>query len=179
MNKPQHERALVVAGSRLRGLILDLVREVKGDTAVERLPRYEGDQFPEPAPTPLAGLWAADHLAQRARSEVATHVRRAREAGLSWDEIAQTLNMEPDGGRTVAETTYERFAGSPAHWSLHGPSFTWRCPACGQLIGDRGPYESHPEDNQPGHANGCTRLRDEIDRWRTSWDNTPEGRNEA
>ena len=178
MNR-QRERALVVAGSRLRGLILDLVCEVHGDAAIERHARYEGDQFPEPAPTPLVGLWAANYLSQRARSEVATHVRRAREAGHSWDEVAQTLDMEPDGGRTVAETTYERFAGSPASWSLRGPSFVWRCPACDQLIADRGPYESHPEDNQPGHANGCARLRGEINRWRSSWDNTPEGRDEA
>jgi hypothetical protein len=79
----------------------------------------------------------------------------------------------------VAEAAYERVAGSPASWAFNGPSFTWRCPACDRVVSDRGPYDGHPDDNQPGHADGCARLADEIDRWRSSWDNTPDGRDEA
>jgi hypothetical protein len=179
MNTHEHERAFVVAGGRLQGLILDLVREIHGDAAIERRARYDGDQFPEPSPTPLAGLWAAGHLARRASREVTAHARRAREAGHSWDEIGQALDIEPGAGRSLAEVAYERFAGSPESWSLRGPSFAWRCPACDRMISDRGPYESHPDDNQPGHGKDCSRLAAELARWRASWDDAPDGRDVA
>lgn len=175
MNSRETERTLVVAGGRLQGLVLDLVREIHGDAAVERRPRYDGDRFPEPSPTPLAGLWAANRLAQRASGEVATHARRAREAGHSWDEIGRALGMDAGDGRCVAEGAYERFAGTPASWPQRGPSFVWRCLACDRVISDRGPYECHPDDNQPGHAKDCSRLAVELGRWRASWDDTQDG----
>ena len=175
MNEQQHDRALVVAAGRLQGLVLDLVREIHGDAAIERCARYDGDQFPELVPIALAGLWAADGLLKRVGQEVQRHARRAREAGHTWEQIGRALDIRPDGGRSVAEAAYERFAGSPASWSLHGPSFTWRCPVCRRVISDRGPYEGHPDDNQPGHADDCARLRDEINHWRSSWDAEPEG----
>ena len=179
MNEQQRERALVVAAGRLQGLVLDLVREIHGDAAVERRARYDGDQSPELVPTPLAGLWAANRLARRATGEVATHARRAREAGHSWDQIGCALRLKPDGGGSVAGAAYERFAGHPTSWSLHDPSFVWRCPAYDRAISDRGPYDRHPDDNQPGHAADCSRLAAELERWRESWDNIPEGRDEA
>jgi hypothetical protein len=36
------------------------------------------------------------------------------------------------------------------------------------VISDCGPYESHPDDNQPGHAKDCLRLATELTRWRSS-----------
>ena len=170
MNTQQRERAHVVAAGRLQGLVLDLVREIHGDAAIERQARYDGDQFPELVPTPLTGLWAADGLLNRVSQEVHRHARRAREAGHTWDEIGQALDIKPGDGRSVAEAAYERFAGPPASWMLRGPSFSWRCPACDRVIADRGPYESHPDDNQPGHAPDCARLAAELSRWRSSWD---------
>src|SRR5690606_38531141 len=73
MNEQQSERALVVAGGRLQGLVLDLAREIHGDAAVERRARYDGDQFPELVATPLVGLWAADGLLKRVGQEVQRH----------------------------------------------------------------------------------------------------------
>jgi hypothetical protein len=176
MNEQKRERALVVAAGQLQGLVLELVREIHGDAAVTRQARYDGDQFPTPTPTPLAGAWGAEHLARCASREVATHVRRARESGHSWHEVGETLGIDPGPGRSVAETAYERFAGSPSSWSLQGPSFGWRCPACDRVISDRGPYESHPDDNQPGHAKECSRFAAELAGWRESWDESPDGR---
>jgi hypothetical protein len=178
MNKQQHERALVVAAGRLQGLVLDLVREIHGDAAVEQCARYDGDQFPKLTPTPLTGLWAADGLLKRLGQEVQQHARRAREAGHTWEQIGRALDINPDGGRSVAEAAYERVAGRPADWSFSGPSFTWRCPACGRPISDRGPYESHPDDN-PGHAKDCSRLATELARWRESWDDAAVGREQS
>ena len=170
MNEHDNDRALVVAAGRLQSLLHDLVREIHGDSAVERRARYDGDHFPEFVPTPLTGLWAADGLLNRVSQEVHRHARRAREAGHTWEQIEGALDIKPDGGRSVAEAAYERFTGTPAGWPLSGPGFTWRCPHCDRVISDRGPYESHPDDNQPGHAPGCARLAAELSRWRSSWD---------
>jgi hypothetical protein len=175
----QHERAHAIAASRIQALIVDMVREVHGDDAIERRQRYAGDKYPEPVPTPLAGLQAADWVVQRAGQEIHQHVHRAREAGHSWEQIGQALDMRPVDGRSVAESAYERLAGPPASWPLQGTSFTWRCPACDRVSSDRGPYESHPDDNQPGHAKDCPRLATELARWRASWDDTPDGRDMA
>jgi hypothetical protein len=158
-----------VAAGRLQGLVLDLVREIHGDAAIERQARYDGDQFPELTPTPLTGLWAADGLLKRVSQEVQRHTRRAREAGHSWDEIGQAIDIKPGDGRSVGAAAYERLAGPPASWQLQGPSFVWRCPACDRVIFDRGPYDS-PDDNQPGHANDCSRLAAELARWRNSFE---------
>ena len=85
-----------------------------------------------------------------------------------WDEIGRALDINPGDGRNVAEAAYERFAGSTTSWPPQGPSFVWRCPACDRVISDCGPYESHPDDNQPGHAKDCPRLATELTRWRSS-----------
>jgi hypothetical protein len=179
VNTQQHERALVVAAGRLQGLVLDLVREIHGDAAVEPHARYDGDQFPELVPTPLTELRAADELLNRVSQEVQRHARRAREAGHPWDEIGKALDIKPGDGRSVDEAAYKRIVGPPTSWTLRDPSFVWRCPACGRVISDRGPYESHPDDNRPGHAKDCSRLATELVRWRASWDDTPDGRDVA
>jgi hypothetical protein len=99
-----------------------------------------------------------------------SQVRRAREAGHSWEEIGRTLAFKPDADRTVAEAAYEQMTGSATSWSSHGPLFVWRCTACVRVISDRGPYERHPADNESGHAEDCSRLAAEVERWRASCD---------
>jgi hypothetical protein len=56
----------------------------------------------------------------------------------------------------LAEVAYEHAAGEPERaWS--DTSFPWTCSACAGLIIDRGPaYGGGPEDDEPGHAQGCT-----------------------
>jgi hypothetical protein len=99
-----------------------------------------------------------------------SQVRRAREAGHSWEEVGRTLAFKPDADRTVAEAAYEQMTGSATSWSSHGPLFVWRCTACVRVISDRGPYERHPADNESGHAEDCSRLAAEVKRWRASCD---------
>ena len=47
-------------------------------------------------------------------------------------------------------------------------TFTWTCPACRHAISDRAPYESHPKDDEHGHADGRTRLAAITD-WRAQY----------
>jgi hypothetical protein len=59
-----------------------------------------------------------------------------------------------------ADSAYDRgakafeYAAGPAPenaWSWD-PMFSWHCPACDEAVIDRGPYESHPEDNSAATA---------------------------
>jgi hypothetical protein len=168
--REERDGAITRARWQLQALVLELAREAFGDSAVERRARYDGDQFSEHAPTPLAGAWAAHQLWRCARGEMVSQVRRAREAGHSWEEIGRTLAFKPDADRTVAEATFEQMTGSAAPWSPHCPSFVWRCAACVRVISDRGPYERHPADNESGHSEDCVRLAGEVERWRASCD---------
>jgi hypothetical protein len=96
-------------------------------------------------------------------------VRRAREAGHSWDQIGQALGVSPDTDRTgeiVAEAAYTYATGSSGTETAmrYGRSFLWRCPSCDQAIGDRG-LIAGPADDEPGHADGCSRLAAAVAEW--------------
>jgi hypothetical protein len=43
-----------------------------------------------------------------------------------------------------------------------GQTIGWTCPSCTKTVVDHGPYESHPEHNERGHADGCARLAAEV-----------------
>lgn len=51
----------------------------------------------------------------------------------------------------------------------------WRCPACGRDIIDRGPYNSHPVDNEHGHAENCSRMAAEVAEWQAEYDRREAG----
>ena len=133
--------------------------------AVQRIVRDTGGQFvtrplvsSEPdGPTtrdaePLAGLGTARAAELAACGLARRYVRAAREDGHSWTVIGAALRLPSSGyvgaGETIAEAAF-RYAAGPAdsHWN---PSVTWRCPACGGLVSDRGPV-SGPHDDEPGH----------------------------
>jgi len=89
------------------------------------------------------------------------HIRRAREDGLSWHEIGGLLQFGPlaaASDMSVAQYAFDYCVGPQpeAPW-FDPPVFTWTCPACGQMIGDRGPALM-PAADETGHADGCGRL---------------------
>jgi hypothetical protein len=79
-------------------------------------------------------------------------------------------------GETIAEAAFRYAAGSAdSHWNrTYGPSVTWRCPACGGLVSDRGPV-SGPRDDEPGHTDGCQRLAAAVAAWEASWSDEGDG----
>jgi hypothetical protein len=155
--------------------------------AVQRIVRDTGGQFVtrplvsgEPdGPTtrdaePLAGLRTARAAELAARGLGRRYLRAAREDGHSWTVIGAALGLpsggDVSGGETIAEAAF-RYAAGPAdsHWNrTYGPSVTWRCPACGGLISDRGPV-SGPHDDEAGHNAGCERLAAAVATWEASW----------
>lgn len=129
---------------------------------------------------PLAGVRAAQLMADVAAGELREWARRARGAGHTWDDVAGALELiESDPyGRTPGEMAWEwlvedrppTFAG-PEHYRW--PSSTsWMCTSCGRRVRDSGPYESHPDDREHGHAPGCARHDAAVAAWRrrTGWD---------
>lgn len=123
---------------------------------------------------PLAAVRAADLLARVAEAQRTDHARAARASGRSWDEIGEALDLPVDGDRPRDEAAFEWLiegrapnATGPDHLSFRTPTTWWRCSACGQQVSDRGPYESHPDDNEHGHADGCPRRVAAIGAWRT------------
>jgi hypothetical protein len=135
--------------------------------AVPRIERRLGAEVVPPGSDPVqllapaAALRVARQVELAARAEVGVHIRRAREEGLSWNEIGGLLGFGPlaaGSGVPVSDYAFDYAAGPPSAgpW-FDRPVVTWTCPACGQLIRDRGPVLM-PAADEAGHAGGCGRL---------------------
>jgi hypothetical protein len=128
---------------------------------------------------PLAGARAARDIELGARHAAREYIRQAREAGHSWDQIGQALDVSPSAdadqaGLTVAEAAYTYAAGSPQTDTAiqHGRSFIWQCRSCEQVISDRG-LIAGPADDELGHAEDCSRLAAGIAEWDAGWEAEP------
>ena len=122
---------------------------------------------------PLCGMRSALFLRNVAESQMYEHARAARSAGRSWDEIGAAVNLPDYEYRVRAEVAFEWLVEGrePEPEAAELPSFRtptswWRCGTCEQQITDRGPYESHPDDNEHGHAAGCARQLAAVAAWR-------------
>ena len=106
---------------------------------------------------PLAGIRAAGVLRNLAARIEHGYIRRARERGDTWQEIGTALGLDA-AAHELGERAFEHVTDAEHAERFAGLSFAWTCPGCGELVSDRGPYESHPEDNERGHGDGCTRM---------------------
>ena len=123
---------------------------------------------------PAAGIALARQMKHTAERVEYDYIRYARQEGMSWAAIGEVLQVEADSAYDRGTKAFD-YAVGPAPenaWSWD-PMFSWHCPACDEAVTDRGPYESHPEDNERGHGAGCTRFAAEVAAWqaeRDSWD---------
>jgi hypothetical protein len=102
------------------------------------------------------------------------YAKYARVEGASWQEIGEALRLAADeAGRSVAELAYEQIVGVPDLWSQ--TSMYWSCPACGRNVTDRGPYDSHPLDNEHGHSEDCSRMAAAVAAWQAERDRWEAG----
>ena len=133
-------------------------------------PIFPGSTVTGRRPAPVPALRAALLLARMLSGEARRQVRRAREVGLSWAELAPAVDAED------AVSAYEWAAGpGSSRWDVR--SVVWRCPTCRQLVTDRGPYDGHPDDEERGHAAGCDRHAADVAAWRAAvdaWDDDPD-----
>jgi hypothetical protein len=141
-----------------------------GAATIER-PVWPGSLSTTTYAEPLAGLRKAVTLQGSAGRVIEDYARYARTEGASWQEIGEALGLGEEAKerqRSAAELAYEQIVGIPDLWSQ--ANMYWPCPACGQTVTDRGPYESHPVDNEHGHADDCSRMAGEVAGWQAEQD---------
>lgn len=112
---------------------------------------------------PLAGVRAALLARNVAVAQMRAYAEQARGAGRSWDDVAEALGIEAtEDDEPRDEQAYRLLiegrplpADEPS-W-FHRPTARWICTACRRSITDDGPFESHPDDVEQGHADSCAR----------------------
>lgn len=149
------------AAWELRNAIRRVAYEVHGAEIIEE--PLEGSTIvtkPRLA-DPLAGVPAAMLARDVAVGEMRAYAEQARGAGRSWDEVAEALGIEAtEDGQPRDEQAYLLLIeGRPLPTDepsgFHRSSARWTCASCGQRVSDYGPFESHPDDFEKGHANSC------------------------
>jgi hypothetical protein len=100
------------------------------------------------------------------------YAEQARGAGRPWDDVAEALGIgvtedgEPRDEQGVPPADRGPAAAADEPSWFHRPTARWTCSTCGQRITDHGPFESHPDDVEEGHAEGCARREAEIATYR-------------
>ncbi len=135
----------------------------------------------------LAGVGAARLAAHVAAKLLRAYALEARAAGRSWDDVAAALEL-PDHtadaaavaqagelGVPRAETAFEWLIEdqpppAPRRERWERPMASWRCSTCRNRVRDHGPFESHPDDREHGHATDCARRRAALEAWRIEQD---------
>jgi len=102
------------------------------------------------------------------------YIRSARRDGLTWQEIGTALELELEAdaderGIPAAERAFD-FAAPSGASPWQSVTFCFECGSCGETIRDHGPYESHPEDNERGHADECERFAAQVATWQSERD---------
>lgn len=112
---------------------------------------------------PLTGVRAALLARNVAVAELRRYAEAARGAGRTWDEVAEALGIEAsDDDAPRAEQAYLLLIEGqplPKDESPRTRRFAarWTCGSCGRRVRDSGPFESHPDDVEDGHATTCAR----------------------
>jgi hypothetical protein len=110
---------------------------------------------------PFAGIRYALMVRDAAQQKVREYIKYARQEGLTWVQVGEALNLRPlaeEPDAWIAELAFDYASEAERGRPFETLTFPRRCPVCGGLIMDRGPSGGHPEDDEPGHRAGCTRL---------------------
>jgi hypothetical protein len=120
--------------------VRNVVGTYYGDDGFETRPVFEGAQSTMLYAKPRQGLRAAMMLRNLANGSMGDFVRQCRADGVTWDELAKDLGVD----------------GAEAAYLFVAPD--WSCKVCRGLVHDQGPYDAHPANSEPGHADDCARL---------------------
>jgi hypothetical protein len=164
---PTSSSVATSARREVRRSVETMLSEFAGQTAT--LLRTTASDLPgmnTVSPEPIAAIEAARAIEQASHVLLKDLIRLAREAGRSWYEIGGALDLYRVAvfdKVSVAEVAYD-YALSFQNDRL-ARTFTWTCPACGQLITDQSPFRDFP-DQEEGHAEECARWTAELAEWR-------------
>jgi hypothetical protein len=169
---PDYDTADSRAHAAVRYGIYRIVEREHGAAAFHEEPIFPGASSTERRPEPLAELKAAAKLRQEVQIAVRGAVTRARRVGVTWRQLAQPLGVSADSDDPALEAWQATVGPDDDLWNSR--SFTFRC-TCGGLVVDRGPYESHPRDNEDGHQDGCAIMDGLLADWRARNEQEEEG----
>jgi hypothetical protein len=161
-----HRTLAQEAGTAVNAAVLRLAY-LTGAQIVQA-PPWPGASFTEEQPEPGAGIRIALALERAARAGVRVYIQRAREAGMSWHEVGEALDVAELArarGSSLAEAAFRYAAERSAHLSGQPGVFRWTCPDCGEMVSDRGPSGRSPAEDELGHAGGCQRLAVAVTEW--------------
>lgn len=116
-------------------------------------------------PEPIASLESAHAIEQAAHTLIKDLIRQAREAGRSWHEIGEGLDLHWHAvlaKESIADVAYDFALSYQAETGIR--TFTWTCLACQQLVTDQSPFRELP-DQEEGHADDCRRWAAELTEW--------------
>jgi hypothetical protein len=161
------KQLIAVAETHAAQVVHRIVVESSGRTVTELRSRrltWPGIEVPEP--DPIATLEAAHELERAAHRIAADSIRRSREAGRSWYEIGQALDLHSSAVANKLPIAEEAYGEAVSYdYGSRSLTFTWTCPACSELVTDRGPFPEVP-DRERGHSANCARWTAELDQWR-------------
>jgi hypothetical protein len=124
------------------------------------------------AAAPSVGIRMALMLRSSVDRSLYDYIRHGREDGLSWTQIGEALNLRAsvdERGYGLGDAAFD-FAVDAEHADrFQTLSFGWTCPACHAYISDRGPNGRHPEDDEPGHEQTCSRQAAAVAAYDARW----------
>jgi len=116
-------------------------------------------------PEPVACLESVRELERAAHELIERYIGLAREAGRSWHEIGEALDLHWAAAANKESTADEAYDYALRYQPGTGRrTFTWICPACQRQITDNGPWPDLPEQ-ETGHAADCARRTAQLDAW--------------
>lgn len=156
-----------IEGRRALDAAIVAMARAAGAAVAER-PVTPGLASMMPCPDPAAGIRFALMLRDGAERKVGEYITRARQDGLSWQQVGRALGLPgaDEWGQTAAGAAFAYAAEPRRSQRFDRLSFAWMCPACREVVVDYGPDAGHPEDCEPGHAEGCGRLAAAVAAWR-------------
>jgi hypothetical protein len=121
---------------------------------------------------PFAGIRYALMLRDAAQQKIREYIKYARQEGLTWVQVGEALNLSTlaeERGAWIAELAFDQAADAEHARPFETLTFPWRSPACDGLVIDRGPSGGHPEDDEPGDKEGCSRLAALVAEYDARW----------
>jgi hypothetical protein len=162
-----HQEIAAVALEKARVAVNEIVAEFAGRTVSQpksRTVARPGMNSVEPEPA--ASLEAALALERAAHALIEGYIRLAREAGRSWLEIGNALDLLSAAAANQESVGDEAYGYALRYQVTPGShTFWWTCPACRNRVTDHGPWLELPKQ-EDGHASDCARRNAHLTAWR-------------
>jgi rubrerythrin len=125
---------------------------------------------PRPMVQTLPALQTAGVAHNHMTSMISELACRARAEGATWQDVAERLTITGTAEKSAGQAAFDQLVRSaavpdratPASWGLYGPTLTWTCLSCNQLIEDGGPAAGHPDEQESGHDEDCARHTNAV-----------------